>query len=72
VSSRKIKDPVEQSGCGIIVEPENPEAIVEGINTLYNMSNEERETMGEKGYNYVKKYHNFDYLSDKYIALFKE
>ncbi len=70
-SSEKIKDPVELSGCGIIVPPENAEAIKEGILTLYNKPKEELEKMGQKGYEYVKKYHNFDYLSDKYIELFK-
>ncbi len=70
VSSNRIKDPVELSGCGIIVPPENAEAIKEGILKLYNIPKEELEKMGQKGYEYVKKYHNFDYLSDKYIKLF--
>lgn len=70
VSSRRIKDPVELSNCGIIVKPENALAIKDGILKFYNMPKEELKIMGEKGYDYVKKYHNFDYLSDKYIKLF--
>lgn len=69
-SSNFIKDQVELSGCGIIVQPENVDAILNGINQLYNMSEEERSQMAKKGYDFVKKYHNFDYLSDKYIELF--
>jgi glycosyltransferase involved in cell wall biosynthesis len=70
VSSNHIKDPVELSGCGIIVKPESAQAIKEGILYLYNLSEEERKEMGQKGYEYVTKFHNFDYLSDKYIKLF--
>lgn len=69
-STRKISDPVEQSGCGIIVEPDNAQAIAEGIIQIFNMSVEERNEMGKKGYDFVLKYHNFDYLSDLYIETF--
>jgi glycosyltransferase involved in cell wall biosynthesis len=71
VSSNRIKDPVEMSNCGVIIEPENTQAIVHGILTLYNMSDHERSEMGLRGYEYVKKYHNFDYLSSEYEKLFK-
>jgi len=69
-SSNFIKDPVELSGCGIIVEPENAQAINDGIIKIYNMPENERKEIGLKGYTYVKKYHNFDYLSDQYVELF--
>lgn len=69
-SSNLIKDPVELSGCGIIVKPESANAIKEGILKLYTMTNEERNRMSLKGYEYVKKFHNFDYLSNKYIEVF--
>ncbi len=70
VSSNKIKDPVEMSEGGIIVTPESGESIVKGIKKLYDMAVEEREKMAEKGYSYVKKYHSFEFLSEKYIDLF--
>ncbi len=69
-SSNKIKDPVELSGAGLIVEPENGKAIVDGIIKIYNYSAKEREEIAIKGYNYVKEYHNFKYLSDLYLKLF--
>ena len=69
-SSEHIKDQVEVSGCGIIVAPENPGEIVKGINILFHMSEEEREELGKKGYDYVKKYHNFEYLSNLYLKVF--
>jgi len=70
-SSSLIKDPVELSGCGIIVKPESAEAIVEGINALYNMTQAERDKLGKRGYKYVIKHHNFEFLSEKYIDLFE-
>lgn len=69
-SSDYIKDQVELSGCGIIVTPENVFALLEGIETLYNKSEIELKEMGEKGYYFVKEYHNFAYLSKKYLKLF--
>ena len=70
VSSNKIKDPVELSNCGIIVKPESAEAIKDGILELFNLSTEEMNKFGDNGYNYVKKYHNFNFLSEAYLKLF--
>ncbi|MFD2567770.1 glycosyltransferase family 4 protein [Pseudotenacibaculum haliotis] len=69
-SSNKIKDPVELSGCGYVVEPESAESIKEAVLKLQAMTEEERNNLGTKGLNYVKKYHNFSYLSNLYIKLF--
>ncbi len=71
-SNNYIKDPVELSKGGIIVKPDNTQAIVEGIKKMYNMKSEERQKMGEKGYTYVKENHNIAYLSNKYIQLFEQ
>lgn len=70
-SSNKIKDPIELSGGGIVVEAESGQAIVDGVQELYRLSENERKIIGEKGYAYVKKYHNFDYLSECYIKIFE-
>lgn len=71
-SSNKIKDPVELSGCGYVVEPENADAIVSAILQLSEMNEKERSRMGLKGYYYVQKKHNFDYLSRLYLQLFSD
>lgn len=71
-SSNRIKDPVELSGCGIVVTPEDPNAIVNGIREIHNMSEEKREKLGTLGYQYVKKNHNFKHLSDIYKQLFDD
>lgn len=70
-SSNYINDQVEQSGCGFIVPPENPKEIVDGILKLKSMTDKERNALGMKGYEFVKKFHNFQYLSNLYINLFK-
>ncbi len=69
-SSNYINDQVEESGCGLIVPPENSQEIVEGILKLKQMTKEERDELGIKGYKYVKEFHNFDYLSNLYIKIF--
>lgn len=70
VSSNRIKDPVELSGCGLIVKPESAEAIKEGLMQLFNMSKQERLVLGKKGKEYVIAHHTYNKLSDKYKALF--
>ncbi len=68
-SSNLIKDPVELSNCGIIVKPENAECIKNGILKFKSLPLNELEKFGKKGYDYVLKYHNFDYLSNIYLKL---
>jgi len=69
-SSNSINSPAELSGCGFIVQPESSDAIIEGINKLISKPKEQLNDMGVKGFIYVKKYHNFEYLSFKYLKLF--
>ncbi len=70
-SSNMISDPVELSGCGYVVKPESGQAIKEGILKIYNLTDTEKKELGDKGYKYVKEYHNFEYLSSLYTNLFK-
>jgi glycosyltransferase involved in cell wall biosynthesis len=69
-SNNYIKDPVELSGCGIIVKPDSSEAIVKGILELYSFSPEIREEMGAKGRKYVLKEHNIKSLAYQYTNYF--
>jgi glycosyltransferase involved in cell wall biosynthesis len=71
-SNNYIKDPVELSGCGIIVEPDSASAIVQGIHQLYNLTDLDRKAMGDKGRDYVRLNHNIRHLSDLYIRLFEQ
>ena len=69
-SSNKIKDPVELSGCGLVVKPESAESIKDGVLKIKEMGRENQQHLGIKGYEYVKKYHNFAHLSNIYMELF--
>jgi len=69
-SSNRINSPAELSECGITVAPENAAAIVAGILKFQATTASELEKIGAKGAIYVKKYHNFEYLSATYLKLF--
>ncbi len=69
-SSKMIKDPVELSDCGLIVSPENAGSIKEGVLKMHNLSTDKLNKFGMNGYEFVKKYHNFEFLSTQYSKLF--
>lgn len=69
-SNNFIKDPVELSGCGIIVKPDSSLTIAEGIKTLFQMTEEERKLMGEKGKQYVLQNHSIANLAANYADIF--
>ncbi len=62
-------DLVAESGCGISIPPENPEAIATAIIKLKNMTQAERVGMGLKGREYVMKNHDYKILAKKFIAV---
>jgi hypothetical protein len=62
-SNNLIKDPVELSGCGLLVEPDSTYAIVEGIKRLSTISKEDRKNLGESGRKYVLSKHSIAQLS---------
>jgi glycosyltransferase involved in cell wall biosynthesis len=65
-------DPVAEAGCGISVAPEEPEAMTKAITQLYNISEQERQEMGMRGYQYTVKYHSIPILADKLLEVMAE
>ncbi len=61
---------VQIANCGISVEAENPQAIADGIMTLYKMSDDERAKMGQNGKEYVMEHFRYDKLAKAYEKLF--
>lgn len=61
-----INDPVAKSGCGIIVHNEYDQ-LEAGLIKFKNMPVSERISMGEKGKDYVGKYHTYKDLSLKFF-----
>lgn len=57
-SGNAPNDPVLESGAGFSIPPENPEAMVEALQKIWNMTPAERIEMGKKGRRYVE--NNFD------------
>lgn len=65
-------NPVELSGCGICVPPENPKRMAEGIQTLLDMSSENQRSLGLKGREYLETHHTMDNISKKFIDACQE
>ena len=58
---------VEEANCGFFAEPENVEEIKNAILKLKNLSEEERQKLGENGYDFVLKNHSYRVLSENFI-----
>jgi glycosyltransferase involved in cell wall biosynthesis len=58
-------NPVAEAKAGLSVPPEDVPAIANAVKELMALRPEERWQMGLRGYEYVKKNHNFSHLTDK-------
>lgn len=66
-------DPVAESGCGISIPPENPDAVVEAVTRLMKISESERAKMGSKGRDYVMANNDYRVLARTFLdAISKE
>jgi len=59
-------NPIEASGGGITIQPENAEEIVMAIKKIIALSPEERKSMGEKALEFVKDNYDIKVLADKF------
>lgn len=62
-------DMVAESGCGLSIMPDNPQAVSDSIVTLMHMTPDERNSMGIKGTEYVKTYHDYRVLAKRFLEL---
>ncbi|MCU0534854.1 MAG: glycosyltransferase family 4 protein [Hydrococcus sp. Prado102] len=62
---------IETSGGGIVVSPEDPNAIAQAILELYS-NPEQIKTLGERGRQYAQKHYSFEFALDSYEQLFFE
>jgi glycosyltransferase involved in cell wall biosynthesis len=65
-------DIVRHAKAGLVCPPNNPQALVDMILTLYEMSADEREEIGENGRKYYMEHFCRGALVDKFEALFNE
>lgn len=60
-------DPVKEAGCGLTIEPDNPQAVAVGIRNLLALTDEERATMGKRGQAYVLRNHAYPVLAQRFL-----
>ncbi len=60
------QNPVAEARAGIIVPPDDPDAIASAVKNLVNMPLAERISMGQRGQAYVKSNHSFDKLAERF------
>ena len=60
-------DPVAESGCGLTVAPESPQAVAQGLRQLAACSAEARRAMGERGRAFVLANHTYPVLAQRFI-----
>lgn len=65
------KEIVEGSGCGLLVNPLDPEAIAEAIKWLLE-NPEKAETMGKRGRKAIEECYNWDKESVKLISFYRK
>jgi len=58
-------NPVSEARAGVVVPPQNPQALAEGIKGLIAMTPEERVRMGDNGRKYVMEFHDITVLADR-------
>jgi len=71
-STNSVNNPVAEAACGLSFPPEDAEAMAQAIITLCNMSREERREMGQRGYDYVMKYHSVPVLAEKLLDVIND
>ena len=71
-STNASNDLVAESHCGFTVEPENAQEIANSIRRLMRLSPAERESMGQRGREYVVKHHDYKVLAERYLELLRQ
>ena len=60
-------DPVGESGCGLTVPPDDPQAVAQGLLHLAALSPGERRSMGERGRAFVLAHHTYPVLARRFL-----
>lgn len=60
-------DMVTDAGCGITIEPENPDEIKRAIVILTKKSEDELKQLGENGYRFILNHHDYRKLAIKFL-----
>ncbi|HKV89429.1 MAG TPA: glycosyltransferase family 4 protein [Candidatus Dormibacteraeota bacterium] len=68
---RSTYDPVAEAKAGFSVPPGDPAAIADAIESLIQLSPEERRSMGERGRAYLMDHHNIPNLAEKFLGVMR-
>ena len=60
---------IKHSGCGLLVRPEDAKAISDAVIHLRDISEAERDKMGEKGIEFLRRHRTYDVLGQKWMDL---
>lgn len=71
MSVKTINNIVKEADAGIVIEPGNAKAFIEGIIKIKNLSSQERRRLGDNGRKHVEKYYNIKLLADKLYEVIK-
>ena len=61
-------NPVAESGCGLTVKSEDPQAVVHGIRSLLALSEDERKAMAQRGRTFMLRNHTYPILGQRFLA----
>jgi glycosyltransferase involved in cell wall biosynthesis len=64
-------DPIKRYGAGVVVEPENVSALVDGVLQLYRMPKEERMRLGKNGRDAALEHYEYGRLAGKLLKVFQ-
>ena len=72
ISSNARNNPIKDAKAGYTIEPDNAEQLVKTILEIYNLSQEERNAIGEKIRKYVEENYSINILTNKLEKILKE
>ena len=67
----EISEIIERAGCGFASKPNDDDALYRNIKTLYAMSREEREAMGERAFRYQQEHFERNRSVDQMLAVIR-
>ena len=62
-------DPVAESGCGLTVPPEDPQAVAQGLRQLAALTPRQRRVLGDKGRAWVLAHHTYPVLARRFLQV---
>lgn len=69
---KSANNPVAEADCGVIIEPQNPEAIASAVAKLKAMDEDKRKSMGKNGHIYAIKNHSYEILAKNFLDIMEE